>query len=666
MGDASAATATAPAIVPKTTAACALSNTDLICKDTTDNNKYKINNTKNVKIAKIQADYIDKIEIINNEISLTPSSSNHYFYADEKAHCSETWQDWFCIPNYHNNNKVNKYPFTKTMSVGVCYDYCAKGSNGKYMTIKNKTKCEVYDDEDDLIYNPLAIIAMLGTHFNSKADVNLQELTTSKYIGFRGSYFNDLYRVNKNDNFITDAIINDIKSTTTITIASSDNYQDKLLANIIKGLHNTKDTNTTILRIKKDIEGAIKTIKEFYIDSKNQDKKEIFFNKIKNYVFDIDKLEKAYGKDKNSKAKFINIIAYTYNIMYLVFYDITKSPPEIRADEDIKTRIGKLIGFLGIAGIAENQVMKKDLTKMFLYACYNCFNVNFDNFKTYIDNNPYDDILLRIDIGKDSATHTLKNLNSEFKKAILEIDKLATSSTGTTQVYDLSYYIKYYDHSIMAEYGEQEKNFTKILLVFAIFFACLFIIFLIYGGLVLSGGHNIVIAFFNFSILYYKLVTFGILRISCVIYYHLLSRLSKYTILSILFKIFNIGFIIFLLGYLYKIITDLLGIDYITLLSNIKYESPSEISPEDRAIYQDIALYIFITYLIYIYIYSVYIIRYSLSESKFDIMTNIDADDKTALEFVENVLISSYTSDLISIFTALNSNPQAQQAVAAS
>jgi hypothetical protein len=659
MVDASAAPAAA-AIVQTTTSVCAEGNTALICKDT--DSKYKINDS-NANIAKIRADYIDKIDIINNEISLTPSSSNHYFYADEKAHCSETWQDWFCIPNYHNNNKVNKYPFTKTMSVGVCYDYCAKGSNGKYMTIKNKTKCEVYDDEDDLVYNPLAIIAMFGTHFNKEADTNLQELTTLKYIGFRGSYFNDLYRVNKNDNFITDAIINDIKGTTAITIATdgTQDYQDKLLANIIKGLRNTKDTNTTILRIKKDIEGAIKTIKEFYIDGKNKEKKEIFFNKIKNYVFDIDKLEKAYGKDKNSKAKFINIIAYTYNIMYLVFYDVNGN---IRADEDINTRIGKLIGFHNIAGIAEN----KDLTTMFLYACYNCFNVNFDNFKTYIDNNPYDDILLRIDINKDSTTtHPPKKLNSEFKKAILEIDKFATGSTGTNKEYDLSYYIKYYDHRIMAEYGEQEKNFTKILLVFAIFFACLLIICLIYGVLVLSGGHNIVIAFFNFSILYYKLVTFGILRISCVIYYHLLSRLSKYTILSILFKIFNIGFIIFLLGYLYKIITDLLGIDYITLLSNIKYQSPSEISPEDRAIYQDIALYIFITYLIYIYIYSVYIIRYSLSESNFDIMTNIDADDKTALEFGENVLISSYTSDLISIFTALkHSTSEPQQAGAAS
>lgn len=632
-------------------------NTDLICKDT--GGKYTINDKNLAKIKKIKTDYIDKIEINENEISLTPSSSNHYFYADEKAHCSETWQDWFCIPNYHNNNKVNKYPFTKTMSVGICYDYCAKGSNGKYMTIKNKTKCEVYDDEDDIIYNPLAIIAMFGTHFKDDID-KLPELTTLKYIGFRGSYLNDLYRVNKNDNFITTAIINDIKGTATITIAAdgTQDYQDKLLANIIKGLHQ-KDTdgnpnNTTILRIRKDINDAITKLKEFYIDGKNKEKREIFFNKIQNYVFDIDKLENAYGKDKNSKAKFINIIAYAYNIMYLVFYDTTKSSPEIRTETAINTSIEKLIGFHNIAGIAENTEMKTDLTKMFLYACYNCFNVNYDNFKTYIDNNSYDDILLRIDINKDSDTHTDKKLNTEFKKAIIEIDKLATG-TDKDATYVLSYYIKYYDHSILAEYGDNFANLQYIAVVFGMLAGCLLAIFLIYLLFVLKKRHNIVIAFFNFSFLYYKLVTFGILRISCVIYYNLLSRLSKYTILSILFKIFNIGFIIFLLGYLYKIITDLLGIDYITLLKNTKYNKLYELSPEDIAIYTDIGLYIFITYLIYIYIYSVYIIRYSLSESKFDIMTNIDADDKTALEFVENVLVSNYMSDLISIFTSLHS-----------
>jgi hypothetical protein len=635
------------------TSPCASGNTDLICKDT--GGKYKINEKNLDKITKIKTDYIDKIEIKENEISLTPSSSNHYFYADEKAHCSETWQDWFCIPNYHNNNKVNKYPFTKTMSVGVCYDYCAKGSNGKYMTIKNKTKCEVYDDEDDLIYNPLAIIAMFGTPFKDDRD-KLPELTTLKYIGFRGSYLNDLYRVNKNDVFLTDTIINNIKGTTTTD--GIPNYQDKLLANIIKGLYNTGDTNTTILRIRKDINDAITKLKGLYIDGKNKEKREIFFNKIKDYVFDIDKLENAYGKDKNSKAKFINIIAYTYNIMYLVFYDTIKNPSEIRTKTDIITRIEKLIGFHNIAGIAENTEMKTDLTNMFLYACYNCFNVNYDNFKTYIDNNSYDDILLLIDINKDSETHTDKKLNTEFKKAIIEIDKLATG-TDKDATYVLSYYIKYYDHSILAEYGDNFANLQYIAVVFGMLAGCLLAIVVIYWVFVSMKWHNLLISFFNFSFLYYKLVTFGILRISCVIYYNLLSRLSKYTILSILFKIFNIGFIIFLLGYLYKIITDLLGIDYITLLKKININNIANISPEDRAIYTDIGLYIFITYLIYIYIYSVYIIRYSLSESKFDIMTNIDADDKTALEFVENVLVSNYTSDLISIFTSLHSTTPA-------
>jgi len=635
-------------------AACA-GNTDLICKT---GDKYTINDNSNVKIKKIKTDYIDKIEFKENEISLTPSSSNHYFYADEKAHCSETWQDWFCIPNYHNNNKVNKYPFTKTMSVGVCYDYCAKGSNGKYMTIKNKTKCEVYDDEDDLIYNPLAIIAMFGTPFKDDRD-KLPELTTLKYIGFRGSYLNDLYRVNKNDVFLTDnTIINLVKDKNTTSIPNivltGENYQDKLLANIIKGLYNTRDTNTTILRIRKDINDAITKLKGFYIDGKNKEKREIFFNKIQNYVFDIDKLENAYGKDKNGNAKFINIIAYAYNIMYFVFYDITKQTIHPKVERD--KRIGYLIDLHNIVGITSEH--KSDLIKMFNLACYNCFNVNYDNFKTYIDNNPYEDILLHIDIIETTTTHSQIKLTDSFIKALIDIDELAIS-TDKDPTYILAYYIKYYDHSILAEYGDNFANLQYIAAVFGMLAGCLLAIFLIYLVFVLSKGHNIVIAFFNFSFLYYKLVTFGILRISCVIYYNLLSRLSKYTILSILFKIFNIGFIIFLLGYLYKIITDLLGIDYITLLKKTKYDKLSELSPEDRAIYTDIGLYIFITYLIYIYIYSVYIIRYSLSESKFDIMTNIDADDKTALEFVENVLVSNYTSDLISIFTSLHSTTPA-------
>jgi hypothetical protein len=638
------------------TATCApTGNTDLICKDT--GGKYKINDKNLDKITKIQTDYIDKIEIKDNEISLTPSSSNHYFYADEKAHCSETWQDWFCIPNYHNNNKVNKYPFTKTMSVGVCYDYCAKGSNGKYMTIKNKTKCEVYDDEDDIIYNPLAIIAMFGTPFKDDKD-NLPELTTLKYIGFRGSYLNDLYRVNKNDVFLTDTIINDIKGTAAITILASNNYQDKLLANIIKGLYQKdKDgnhNNNTILRIRKDINDAITKLKGLYIDGNNKEKREIFFNKIQNYVFDIDKLENAYGKDKNGNAKFINIIAYAYNIMYFVFYNDKDST--IRSKEVRDKRIGYLIDLHNIVGITSEH--KSDLIRMFNLACYNCFNVNYDNFKTYIDNNSYDDILLHIDINETATTHSQIKLTDRFIKALIDIDELATS-TDIETAYELSYYIKQYDHSILAEYGDNFANLQYIGAVFGVLLVFLLAIVAIYGFFVLLKSHNRLISFFNFSFLYYKLVTFGILRISCVIYYNLLSRLSKYTILSILFKIFNIVFIIFLLGYLYKIITELVSIDYIVLLKKIKINNITSISPEDRAIYTDIVLYIFITYLIYIYIYSVYIIRYSLSESKFDIMTNIDADDKTALEFVENVLVSNYTSDLISIFTSLHSTTPA-------
>jgi hypothetical protein len=336
--------------------------------------------------------------------------------------------------------------------------------------------------------------------------------------------------------------------------------------------------------------------------------------------------------------------------MYLLFY---KEDGNIRTKDERNKKLNTLIGYHS-AGMTDND--KNDLIKMFQYACYNCFNVNFDNFKTYIDNNPYDNIVLRRDIIKDGNTHTTKRLDTKadgtFKKLVIDIEELAKGTAKTTN-YDLSYYIKYYDHSIFAEYGGQEKNLLNILIMFAVFCVGLLSIVLFYLVLVKLGLHNPMISFFNFSFLFYKLGTFGILRYSCIIYYYLLSRLSKYTILSILFKIFNIVFIIYLLGYLYKIITELISIDYITLLKETEYDKLSELSHENRALYTDIALYIFITYLIYIYIYSVYIIRYSLSESKFDIMTNIDADDKTALEFVENVLVSNYTSELVDIFTGL-------------
>ena len=150
---------------------CNITSNNYICakKDVSSGiNTYTIK-SEEPRIANelMNTNYIN-FDISKSEISLTANSSNHYFWADERAHCSEKWQDWFCVPNYHNNNNVKKYPNSKTMSVGVCYTACPGG-----YTTSGINKCNLYEaTTDDLIYNPLAIIALFGTHFYINYDQN--------------------------------------------------------------------------------------------------------------------------------------------------------------------------------------------------------------------------------------------------------------------------------------------------------------------------------------------------------------------------------------------------------------------------------------------------------------------------------------------------------------
>jgi len=64
------------------------------------------------------------ITIDDNSISLTADADTHYLYTLSKGNCETQWQDWFCIPNYHNINKYGLYPKTKNMDIGACFKYC--------------------------------------------------------------------------------------------------------------------------------------------------------------------------------------------------------------------------------------------------------------------------------------------------------------------------------------------------------------------------------------------------------------------------------------------------------------------------------------------------------------------------------------------------------------
>jgi hypothetical protein len=295
------------------------------------------------------------ITIDTNSISLIESKTNHYLHKLPIGNCERQWQDWFCIPNYHNGNMYNSYPNTKNMDVGACFKYCnsqdnnAKkvGRNNDDMYKSNNTKCSLFEDENELIYNPLAIIAIIGTHFNTIPESDTTKMTNENFhtfsetIGLRGSYLNKLWQVN------TDSVLN-ISSNIPINKTGYDgidtnkiftNNQDKLLMKIIcrySILNGTDDKLTNIGVDVPTINDINKNINEAYYRliarnnfgeryyTQNNEFKNNFLKKIKNYVFDINSLENIYGNDKKGVKNIIDIIAYAYNIMRLICFDNTK------------------------------------------------------------------------------------------------------------------------------------------------------------------------------------------------------------------------------------------------------------------------------------------------------------------------------------------------------
>jgi len=625
---------------------CDITSNQYICKN---DDKYIIHESLSQGFNK---DYIT-INDENTEISLTPSttdSSNYYLLKDEKAHCGNKWQDWFCIHNYHNNNNVNKYPKTDTMSIGVCYNYCEFDTKKrKGYSIQTFNKCTEYNDENDIIYNPLALIAIFGTHFNSDitifGDSDMQNYKHIKNtIGIRGSYLNDLYRVNKNDKFIPKTYIDNIMKNLSndALVNGITDKQDRLLLQIINTIANNGGSHI-IEDINTDIKKAYEYIDKLYIapNKGREDQKQEFLNKIKNYVFDIEELDKIYGVDKNKNSKFINIIAYVHNIMRLVCYN---SKGLILTYQQISDNITKILGNRKYIKVTDD----KDITRIFLYSCYNCFNKNHVLFNEYRmrKSNEYDILINDIQFNK----------NNFFK---FDIDETFLDENPTAYKYELAYYnnIPFYEHKVLSDYSDNIKYIDKILLVFLILFCGVIFISLIYWVLIwmkfrfpkYSPIDNIILCI-NFSHLFYKWLSFGILKFTCQMFYgYVFAFRSKYSFLSLAFKIINIMIIIGLLIYLYNLIMNLLNIDYISLIEKMKFSIPND----DSGTYINIYFNMLYIYFIYIYIYSAYIVKYSLSDSQFDIIANIDADKTISGNFVDYLLLSKYADDFISNYSLI-------------
>lgn len=637
-------------------AICNITGNEYICRQTNDGiNTYVLNSDN--EFIENDMDILNKnlyIDITKNEISLKAYSSNHYLLADEKAHCSEQWQDWFCISNYHNNNSYYKYPNTQTMSVGKCYNPCDAG-----YIIGKTYKCYKYTSDNDLIYNPLAIIAMLGANIEPYS------------IGIRGSYLNDLYRVNNNNKFIQNRYVKLLLSRNNKASYTSPIYdgqtnitnQETFLLQILENFIKKSSNISSINQIKGDIKITIDTfikinkIKEF---NNNLQDKNIFLNKIKNYSFDIDRLESLYGKDKNGKFKFENIIAYVYNIMYPIFYNNKNA---VYLSQEVEGNIQKIINNIPITYAPDEtpntkEEIKNNLRLIFKYACYNCFSYNFQLFEKYLKKTwaDIDNVIMEI-----TSEGVEKKCNTIYFKICNTIDLQETiilKESKSTIPYNN---IGFYDHYLLSEYSDNTRYIIQLLIIFAIIFCLILFICLVYSFLMIKMFGlkykliHYITHFINYVHLFYKWLTFNLLIFISQGYWFI-CELCKYrwNIFSVVMNIINICILIYLVNYLFTSIIDLLNIDYITLLANIKYDGKGGDTTMSivnyHTINSTIFYYLLCIYLISIYLYSAYLMRYSKSSSEFDIISNYDADNTITKNYLNNLLLSEYASNMLSNF----------------
>ena len=731
-----------------------LSLNNYICKDNKKGSSAYSINTTNPLLPRAGTN----ITISDTEIALSAKAKNHYFLADEKAHCSEKWQHWFCIPNYHNRNKIKNDPETDTMTIGKCYTYCKTG----YTPVPNKIdKCSIGDDEDDLLFNPLAIIAMFGTNmYNKTTDQVIPEYGNIRdTIGIRGSYLNDLYRVNNNNAFITREQQDSIVSNTidallpireTIGDYTSDlnappmgmpnapnapmgmpnsrmgmsnapnapmrmpnapnapmrmpnapnapmgmpnapnapmgmpnapnapnarmgmpnapmgmpnvkqnsrqiakyKIQEKIILNIIKNFRNKgidedeRNMSGTIIAIKDDIKKATGVFIHSYIQQIKYSikKQEKVLYKIKNYEFDMLKLQAVFGNDKNDKDRLKNAISYANIIMNLICKE---------GKTNVDTRIRQLFKFNNIV-LAKKE--EDNLIRIFKTACYNCFTVNYDVFKEY----------LQTTFAKDGDTvfYNRSDAVIQYGDTVLYTCGISASDLDTVSSelqYNIPYYnnITFYDHQILSEYNDNEKMFVYILTTFGICLGfvvatCIIYAILLYIKQPKGAALTKIIHYVNYCSLFYSFVTNIIISLFSYLYYYVICRYSNssYTIISLFFKIINIIIIVSLLSYSMNTILNLLNISYCQA-SNDNTGNTSEENCGDSA---NMYYYMVYLYLIAIYMYSMYLMRYGRTDTEYDLLVNVDVEYQHSIDYIRLLLVEKYLTNIIAMFATYSKN----------
>jgi hypothetical protein len=126
-----------------------------------------------------------------------------------------------------------------------------------------------------------------------------------------------------------------------------------------------------------------------------------------------------------------------------------------------------------------------------------------------------------------------------------------------------------------------------------------------------------------------------------------------------------LAFIIFLIGYSFASILELLNIDYVGLLSNIKLTGGGIDIPDVKynGLFHKVIRYFVILYCIMIYLYCAYLVRYGLNESQYDILSNPDADFNISINYISNILLSQYSTDFLSNINTIYTDEELAAAV---
>jgi hypothetical protein len=380
-----------------------------------------------------------EVKYKSDKNTIIKPESEIYFKNNKKNFCEERWQDWFCIANYHLNNRwLNEKPneLSETKSIGNCLRPCRFGYIPDDGNIRKCIQKNVYDGGNyntSFDYTPLALICLFGTTFNTFTD------ETSGY-PFHLKKIKD--------------IINGDEAITLIQDNNSTNIVDILVEKI-------KNKNNNIwTSIKDDIK---KSINEFFSNIPD-----INDNFIQNNITVPD------DKIINLMQKYIvfSHIKYAYSIAYNIHYMMTEDIDKYKE------------WYYELKQMSE---LPKEKFKLLLKVLKHSCNICFDNKSTFSSNY----ILFSINTGI---------INEDEKYKPIEIDINYDPSDDDVEINDFKIVEKWKKNILdlyvddFVSYDESIKTFLTSLIVVLIFFILyiMYIVFYEYINMIL----NVLFTFF--------------------------------------------------------------------------------------------------------------------------------------------------------------------------